>query len=411
MSEPTTPALFARRSTVYVIVAVAALSLLVAAALTVFGDELAGGGEPAVGPDTYSRSAIGYRGLVALLEQLGVPTVRSRREDGSQHAGLLIIAEPSLGDEAARERLRRLVTGSPRTLIILPKWYGSAEPGEAWVDQVGLIPAAEIEPLFEALDVDESVVLDRSILPVATPVTLRQPQLLAYAEEVVETVDAVGEGTLLAEVFDPPGGGELWILSDPDVANNHGLRHPGNARYVALLIDRLRAGGPVMFDETVHGYGHNPGLVRTLLRFPLALATVQVGLCALLAAWAAMVWFGPRRSTPPPIAPGKDFLIANTAALLLYGGHHRAAVRRYLGHAVAVVRAAVHGPQLAPAEVTRWLDRLAAARGLSATLAGLEAAVDAVRTPAQAIAAADAIHRWRVAMTTGSGGGGGGGKR
>nr|MBP6837784.1 DUF4350 domain-containing protein [Kofleriaceae bacterium] len=122
MSEPTTPALFARRSTVYVIVAVAALSLLVAAALTVFGDELAGGGEPAVGPDTYSRSAIGYRGLVALLEQLGVPTVRSRREDGSQHAGLLVIAEPSLGDEATRERLRRLVTGSPRTLIILPKW-------------------------------------------------------------------------------------------------------------------------------------------------------------------------------------------------------------------------------------------------------------------------------------------------
>ena len=50
--------------------------------------------------------------------------------------------------------------------------------------------------------------------------------------------------------------------------------------------------------------------VRTLFRFPLVV-------------WAAMVRFGPRREAPPPIAPGEDFLIRNTAALLHHGGHSR----------------------------------------------------------------------------------------
>src|SRR5262249_47205898 len=87
----------------------------------------------------------------------------------------------------------------------------------------------------------------------------------------------------------------LWVLSDPDVLNNHGLRSPGNARFVVEMIDKLRHGGPVVIDETMHGYARQPSVVRTLFEFPLVVVTVQMIACAILVVWAAMVRFGPRR--------------------------------------------------------------------------------------------------------------------
>jgi len=160
----------------------------------------------------------------------------------------------------------------------------------------------------------------------------------------------------------------------------------------------------VVIDETMHGYAHPPSLVRALLQFPLVLATLQVLVCALIVVWAAMVRFGPRRAAPPPIAPGKNFLIRNTAALLQYGGHHAHALTRYLQLTVGAVRHALHAPALAPAAMTAWLERVRTARGGSISLVELEQAVETADTPARTVEVADQVFRWRMEMTHGADG-------
>jgi hypothetical protein len=128
---------------------------------------------------------------------------------------------------------------------------------------------------------------------------------------------------------------------------------------------------------------------------------MQVIACALLAIWAAAVRFGPKREAPPPIAPGKDFLIRNTAALLRYGGHHADALRRYLAVTIQDVRRASHAPDgLAPAALTAWLDRLGATRGAKISLPELAAAVAAADNDPQRVAQlADQVYRWRMEIS------------
>ena len=352
------------RTTLVAVIGVAVVSLVVAIVLTVVGGDPGGG---SAGADAYSKSAIGYKGLVEVLGALDVPVVVSRNASAEKAArGLLVIAEPKIGDEAAKERLRALVKDAPRVLVILPKWYGFANRGDPWVDSVEHVSRDDVAAVLRAIDVD----------------------------------DAACDG--VRSWIEPRDG--VTIACDADAFNNAGLRDYTHAQVAIALVDTLRAGGPVVFDEITHGHGQPPSLLRVLFRFPLVLATLQLALCALLAAWAALVRFGPRRAAPPPFAPGKDFLVRNTAALLRFGGHDREAVQRYLAHAIATVRHALHAPDnLSHVALVAWLDRVAAARGLSASLAELEEDVAAApRSPHRVIELADAVHRWRMEMMHGA---------
>jgi len=404
------------RTTLWIVVGVAAVSLAAAAVLTIIGDDL-GGGTPSAGADTSSRSAIGHRGLVALLERLDVPVVRSRNASAEKaQRGLLIVAEPQVSDAASRERLRAMVSAAPRTLLVLPKWYGRARPGATWVEEVDLVPLREIEDVLGVLQIEGT--LARTITPWmgvraarlevlggrlegAPPPKLRTPQLLS-TEQLEPIIAGDAGGVVLGFGTWEGTDREIWVLADPDAINNHGLRAPENARFAVALIDQIRRGGPVVFDEVIHGYAQPPSLLRTLFRFPIVLATLQVLICALLAVWAAMVRFGPRRVARPPLAPGKDFLIQNTAALLHYGGHHADALRRYLAQSVVAVRHVLHAPSLGPTATTAWLDRVGRARGIAESLEGLERHAQTADTPQRTIEVADRVHRWRMEMTHGA---------
>jgi hypothetical protein len=387
------------------VIGVVAVSLAVAAALTVFGDEL--GGKRSAGVDGYSVSAIGHQGLVRLLEKLDVPVVVSRSDSAARAGnGLLIVAEPAVTDPASRDRLTLLVGAASRTLVVLPKWYGSVERGKTWIEDASELPADDVTAVLDALKLDKPAQVRRApaavaweLPPAAVRPVIREPQLIA--SEALDPIVADRIGNVLVGQTDRDAG-ELTVLADPDVLNNFGLRSADNARFVIELIDRLRAGGPVVIDETMHGYAQSPSLVRTLFQFPLVLATLQVLVCAALAVWAAMVRFGPRRDAPPPIAPGKDFLIRNTAALLHYGGHHGHALRRYLALSTAAVRHALHAPALAPDAMTAWLERVRLVRGGRISLALLEQEIAVADSPARVVELADQVFRWRMEMTHGT---------
>jgi hypothetical protein len=390
------------RTALIAVIGVVAVSLAAAAVLAVLGDDL--GDRRSAGPDGYSESAIGHRGLVRLLERLDVPVVVSRSDSAARAGGgLLIVAEPAVTDPASRARLAALVGAARRVLVVLPKWYGSALRGKRWIEDANLLPQGDVNAVLDALELGDGAEVRRPAASVAfaagslRPV-IGEPQLVA-GHALTAIVAGRGGDQLLGRR--DRDGTELYVLSDPDVLNNFGLRHPENARFVFQLIDGLRDGGPVVIDETLHGYAQTPSLAHLLFRFPLVLATLQVLVCAVLAVWAAMVRFGPRREAPPPIAPGKDFLIRNTAALLHHGGHHAHALRRYLALTVAAVRQALHAPALPPDAMTAWLERVRAVRGGRISLAALSRDVEAADSPARVVEVADQVFRWRMEMTQG----------
>lgn len=393
------------KTAITIILVVTVLSLGAAVALTVIGSD-PNKNTVSAGADSYSVSAIGHRGLVEILEKLDIPVIKSRGDSAhkAEH-GLLIVIEPTVSDEASKTRLRDLVQAAPRVLVVLPKWYGSAAMGDEWIDEAYLLPHSEVDDVLRSLGLRYTVSLSR-IGKTATdfrgeglvksPVIRYDPQTVDVGENFEATVhDGLGYALLFED-------DHVAVLTDPDVMNNHGLRVPENALFTINLIERLREGGPVIIDEVIHGYAQQPSLLRTLFRFPLVLATMQVLICALLAIWAAMVRFGPKRAAPPPIAPGKDFLIQNTAALLRYGGHHANALQRYLVQSVAAVRHALHAPALPPTQLTAWLENIRKIRGGSISLVDLEREAITADSPQRTVEVADRVYRWRMEMINGS---------
>ena len=389
------------RTALVAIVAGTLLSIGLAAVLTAFGDDLS---DPvSASADSYSKSAIGHQGLVRLLRQLDIPVDVSRSESAERASrGLLIVDEPIVFDDESRRRLQHLINFADTVLVVLPKWHGYATPGKRWIEHATYVPESEIDSVLSLIDYTEEshVVRGKSVSEWVAdddqPVPeLAAPQLIR-SKEIGRVVTDRDNNILVGQT--DHGDREVWVLADPDVLNNHGLRSAANARFIVGLIDKLRDGGPVIIDETMHGYARPPSVMRTLLAFPLVIVTAQIVVCAILVVWAAMVRFGPRRAAPPPIAPGKDFLIRNTAALLHYGGHHADAVRRYLQLTVADVRHALHVPATA---TTAWLDDLRRTRGATISLAELEHAAATETHPRNLIALADRIYRWRMEMTHG----------
>jgi hypothetical protein len=167
-------------------------------------------------------------------------------------------------------------------------------------------------------------------------------------------------------------------------------------------------------DETLHGHISTPSLWRELFSFPLSLASASVLIVLAILLWSAMGRFG--KPLPPlsAMAPGKRFLIDNTAELIRYGGHAAHALERYLHATVQDVARASHAPaHLGPAELRDWLLRAARARKVEIDLVALEREVADVvgpgptsghRQAVRALATAGRIHRWRQEMTNGSAG-------
>lgn len=404
--DPRTPF---RRRTLWILGAVVLVSLVTTIALFLFVDDLDGG--PTAGSDAYSRSAIGHHGLVALLEKRGVPVVVSQSDSGARAAhGLLVVAEPAIGDAEANRRLTALLSAAPRVLVVLPKWWGTPStehPG--WLGDVSLLPADEVADLVAMVGLARDR-FERSQVPALADdlSIIHRPQSLRPAGDDDPDTSAIEHDGRAFIVELEHGSTTLTVITDPDLLNNHGLDEPGNAATVLALIDRLREGGPVVFDEVIHGYDREPGLWALLFRYPLVLATLSALLVAVALGFASRGRFGPPAAVAPPLAAGKDFLIRHTANLLRHGGHDAAMLRRYLTVAVQQVRTHAHAPrELAGPTLVAWLERIGAARKVSVPLAELErevAAVEADRSlHRRAPAVAARIHRWRQEMTLGSG--------
>jgi len=413
-SAPTAPASSARPfrgRTLAILIAAGVGSLVVALVLAAFGDDFSTPSSAA--PDGYSQSMNGHRALIEILGELDVPVVVSRHSSASKAArGVLVIAEPQLADEQAERKLRAMAEQAVHVLIVLPRYAGTPDPRRpGWIADRHELPVGTVEDVLDVLDIDESVDrVDAAGIEVADdkvpPPSAGELQVLS-AGHVEPLVWVAGDrGAVLATTM-LDADTRAWILADPGIIDNSGLRDRANVHFTVGLLELLRRGGPVVFDETLHGFEDQPSLWKALFRFPLVLVTLHLLICAVLLLWAAVGRFGPARPAPPPLPSGKDFLIRNTAALLHFGGHDAPALRRYLGTSIHHVRNDLHAPRdLDPAALRTWLERVRVDRGGKISLPDLEREVWEVTNlarehPKRIIDLAARIHRWRTEMTHG----------
>lgn len=354
------------------------------------------------GDHPYSTSALGYAGLVRLLETAGYNVKVSRLESDleSRGGGLMIMTLPAYGSVAVLEA-RSL---QPVTLAVLPKWTGRTDP---------LNTARQADTRFiEARDLNDQLggpYPDAEILRVGVPASIETPfgaatlkpdirlQLIRAAS--LETIIGAGDGALLA--YDPAR--SLYILSDPDIFHTFGLAQRENARFAVQLVDFLReeAGEPILLDATLHGFERSGNLLKMMFSLPYIGVTLVALAAALLLGWAATIRFGPPLAEARAIAPGKQALADNSAGLVTMARREArmapgflALVRRRLAREIGAPRT------LSEAQVSDLFDRLGPDPETGRVFSEMEREL---KEPAASrddlLARTQALYRWRRQIT------------
>ncbi|ARS27777.1 hypothetical protein [Sphingomonas sp. KC8] len=349
------------------------------------------------GAHALSTSAVGFRGLANLIDDLpwDVWANLIRDEDGLTDVPLLILTPEAHTnpDEIAKRLAAR---GDSPTLIVLPKWQTVALPKKTgWVQQAGTLPAFAVERLLRQVP---NLKLSRSAggqlrsihdLP-ADAATGAPAQLQTISGRNLRGLLVDGEGRIvLAEV----AGRQLYILADPDLLNNQGLRSAETARAAIVMLDWLNSTGAetIDFDLTLNGFGASPSLLKLAFEPPFLALTLCILAAAILAGIQAIARFGPAERETREIALGQRVLIDNSAALLKLAKRQHRTGGRY----AALTRDAVASATGAPlhggdAALDAYLDRLAEPKFSHLAQAARDAA-----NPGALLAAAQALYRWR----------------
>ena len=386
-------------------IAAAVLTFAASIAFMLHGDD-----SDSIGPSTFSRSAIGYAGIADILQRRGLTVIKS--QGGAVHEvgarGLLVIAEPQF--HLPVTGADRALLGAPKVLLVLPKWQGQPDR-----DHPGWIGEADPLPPFVPQAVLSIAAGAGQVVRPDKPVTWQRndigfaPHLAAPVQLMTGTklrpIVAGPEGMLLGEQGGPQGR-RLWVLSDPDVLDNHGLAD-GHAAFALSLFETLSHGHRIVFDETVHGFdaASNPA---AMLLHPRLTRVAALGVLALaLVLWAGAIRFGAAETPPAPLKAGKRDLVQNVAGLFRFAGYQPVLVRRYVEETIRFVARRLGAPRdLDDAGTVAWLQRLGAARGVTAdcgaisaragALSGWSRAAGQTRLPAE-------IWQWKQEMMHGGG--------
>ncbi len=403
MSEET--GAFSKR-TLYLLISVGVLSLLFGFGLAIFGGGV--GQPPTAESNTYSRSALGHHALIKFLHALEVPLVTSQHDSGDKaQSALVVLLEPNVHDDN-RQDARDMIDSAEGVLLVLPKWQG--EQDEEHPDQVTSVALIEPEQVLDALVLlDQQATLYRpqtlgqthSSEAISALPTLAAPQLLRSSN--IDAILSVGDGILFGKVT----GEDIWILSDPDILNNHGLDNGQNALLASQIIDEARGGRTVVIDETLHGFLRKPDMWRALFEMPFVLVTIQVFLCVLLLIWGGTARFGKALIKAPSIGQGTAFLIGNTARLMRLGGHSGLALSRYRLVTLRAVAKSLHAPRgLELGALYEWLARIETNRSIKQSLSSIAQEIDdlvAQKSPDSddLLKAARHLYRWKEEILNG----------
>jgi hypothetical protein len=379
-----------------ILIAVAAISFGAVLVMSGWAPEMRDRNQ--AGDHPYSTSAIGYNGLVRLLESVDYPVEVSRLESDleSRSWGLMIITLPAYGGLYVLDDKNL----QPMTLAVLPKWLGRTDPMNATRQaDTRFIDARDLNDTLRA------VYPQAEILRVPVPGRIETPfgettikpdvRLQLIKDPSLETIIGTDGGALLA--YDGTRG--VYLLSDPDMLNTFGLAQRENARFAVQLIDFLRydADEPILLDATLHGFERSENLLKMLFSVPYIGATLVALAAALLLGWAATIRFGPPLSEARAIALGKQALADNSAGLVTMARREAkmapgflALVRRRLAREIGAPKT------LTEAQVSDMFDRLGPDPETGRVFSQMEAELKEPATGREdLLAKARALYRWR----------------
>ena len=350
---------------------------------------------------TLSVSATGYKALTTLVGRLR-ETSMIRYPGELEAEGLVIAAlEPQnrAADVARMIELRR----DRATLIILPKWVTVPDFGHSgWVRTLGpgagpagarlLGPKLEVR-VAPANAPANRVAQGRDFLDGLSMSVPRRAQTIAGAN-LTPLVTLPNGDVLVARLGEQPH----YVVADPDLFNNHGIKEPARARAALALIDAVNseANGPIAFDLTVNGLSgdDSPSLLRTVLEPPFLAMTLALIFAAILAGLHGAFRFGQPRREERAIGFGKAALVENSAGLIRLarrearlGGAYADVVRQEAAR-LSGAPAALQGEAL-----DSYLDRLT--KDDRPPFSALAARLAAARDRHELVAAARALFSWK----------------
>ncbi|MEZ5892461.1 MAG: hypothetical protein R3C58_04855 [Parvularculaceae bacterium] len=327
------------------------------------------------GGHAMSKSAAGYGFLADLLKESGMDVMTSRGGAASARDGLLVYTPRAFNAFEDFESLDRYQI----TLVILPKWETAPHPGKrGWVMRIDELDLSPVRFAFDDFDVTveaargedvSDIILEGAdafggMIAAAVPSRnigrIEEPQRLIPSEDIEPVITAQNGDIFFAKLKDLP----VYVISDPDLANTQGLANVDRARMTALFIDRARAGGPVVFDLSQHGFERTRNIVRLALEPPFLAATLCAVFAALLLALKGAARFGPAQAASRPFEAGKAALADNSAALIrmakreeAFGERYADLIRRRIAHAVGAPKT------LPPPALDALIDKLGARQG------------------------------------------------
>lgn len=352
------------------------------------------------GATPYSRAATGYNGLVDLLENYGAPVSVSQLDRTFYDYSRLLVLTPRGGEMPDAEDLFEYGLISDPVLIILPKWIGKVDQQNSRrQSDLSLAPTRSVERVLSHIDDNAKITRLNSPTSVNSPFGRLRP----HFEEKMQVI----QSSYLLPVISGPNGQllskvpdwEIYILSDPDLANTFNIDKPDNARLMLNIVEHLRGAQdlPVIFDATQHGYARSASLLRILLDVPFLGATLVLLLAACLLLWSAFTRFGAPKRGEQVLALGKEALADNTAGLISMTGRESQMAPGYLALSrKAILRELGITKNLSEAETNAILSRLNADDDTSHSWAQLR---DDLTEPASSrddlLQKARRIYRWR----------------
>lgn len=349
-----------------------------------------------------SRSAIGYHAFVELMKHADISVVQSRPPGVGARVSLHVLLAPS-SPQDVRDSLK---WSTVKTLIVLPKWRGYTRPSSDHLVGVSPVDLGTVRSMARAVADDIEIVRPTEAVPWRNDVllhgqpTLGHPQLMRSPK--LCPVLASGKDMLIAQVCQKPW---LFVLSDPDLISNHGLWRGDNAVLAINAVKWLLGnslGSVLVFDEPVrHAPPPAPSIWRLAFEPPFVLITCAALAAIAIAAWLAAMRFGPPAREVPDRLPGVRTLIDVGARLLSARGGQRL-LRRYAEGTLLDLGRRLHAPRgLSGAnEIGGWLD--ASGRGAVGNLnyRALAQRIDSA-SPAEVVARAAELHRWREELLNG----------
>lgn len=345
-----------------------------------------------------SVSATGFKGLVTLVGAFRETRIVRDPSDLYSENLLVVAIEPTTTVEQVQELMQRRMDRP--TLLILPKWITMPDPAHrGWVRRIG---AGAPIPALAALGKDSQAGRYRG----TPPGTVSGADFLTGLSIPVPDAPQVINGSALIPLVRVAGGDALvarlsaqpfYIVADPDLLNNQGLRDPARARAALALIDGLNSTGAtgVDFDVTTNGLGsdNSTNLLRLAFEPPFLAMTLALVIAALLAGLHGAFRFGPAREEERAIALGKGALVENSAGLIRLAGREA-----NLGGAYAEVlrqetaRAANAPSWLQDEALDAYLDRMNRTSGPFSALAERLALA---RDRHSLMQAARALYQWK----------------